>query len=90
MKPPKGKKNGDTPPRDSSSIASRLLPLLDRWQLKPVNPFFLIFRLYEQQFLNLSVRNGLIDQNHLALAGDGTPVRTAAQQRKSVSAIVRI
>ena len=43
MKPPKGKKKGDKTPCDSASIASRLLPLLERWQLKPENPFYLIF-----------------------------------------------
>ena len=69
-------------PRLSSSMASKFLPLLERWHLKPDNPFSLVFRLHRQQFLNLSIRNGLIDPEHLALAGDGTPVRTAAQQRK--------
>ena len=63
-------------------MASKLLPLLERWHLKPENPFFLIFRLYKQQFLDQSINKGLIDPKHLALAGDGTPVRTAAQQRK--------
>ncbi|MFR9103911.1 MAG: hypothetical protein ACLVJ3_14475 [Coprococcus phoceensis] len=72
MKPPKGKKKGDKTPCDSSSTASRLLPLLERWQLKPANPFFLIFRLYHQQFLSFSCSKGLIDTEHLALAGDGT------------------
>ena len=89
IKPPKGKKKGDKTPCDSSSIASRLLPLLERWHLKPDNPFFLIFRLYKQQFLDQSIHMGLIDPAHLALAGDGTPVRTAAQQRKNGSAVVR-
>ncbi len=69
-------------PRLSSSMASKLLPLLERWHLKPDNPFSLVFRLYRQQFPNLFIRNGLIDPEHLALAGDGTPVRTAAHQRK--------
>ena len=82
MKPPKGKKKGDKTPCDSSSTASRLLPLLERWKLKPENPFSIVFRLYQQQFLNRSIEQGLIDPQHLALAGDGTPVRTAAQQRK--------
>ena len=89
MKPPKGKKKGQKTPCDSSSTASRLLPLLERWQLKPQNPFFLIFRLYQQQFLDQSIHRGLVNPRHLALAGDGTPVCTAAQQRKSASAIVR-
>lgn len=82
MKPPKGKKKGDKTPCNSSSTASRLLPLLDRLQLKPQNPFFLIFRLYYQQFLSVSCSKGLINLDHMSLAGDGTPVRTAAQQRK--------
>ena len=88
-KTPKGKKKGDKTPCDSSSTASKLLPLLERWQLKPENPFFLIFRLYQQQFLNRSIHNGLIVPDHLALAGDGTPVRTAAKQRKNGSVTVK-
>ena len=82
LKVPKGKKKGDKTPCDSSSVASKLLPLLERWHFKQDNPFHLIFRLYNQQFLSNSVAKGLIDPEHLALAGDGTPVRTAAQQRK--------
>ena len=57
-KPPKGKKKGEKTPCDSSSLASRLLPLLERWHLKPQNPFYLVFRLYRQQFLDRSVRKG--------------------------------
>ena len=82
LKVPKGKKKGDKTPCDSSSVASKLLPLMERWHFKQNNPFYLIFRLYNQQFLSQSVEKGLIDPEHLALAGDGTPVRTAAQQRK--------
>ena len=89
MKPPKGKKKGDKTPCNSSSVASKLLPLLERWQLKPENPFSLVFRLYKQQFLVLSFCKGLIVPDHLALAGDGTPVRTAAQQRKNAPANVK-
>ena len=80
MKPPKEKKKGGKTPCNFSSTASKLLPLLKRWKLKPENPFSLVFRLYCQQFLDRSVKNGLIDPACLALAGDGTPVRTAAQQ----------
>jgi len=78
MKPPKGKKKGGKTPCDSSSTASKLLPLLERWHLKPENPFSLIFRLYRQQFLDRSISKGLTVLAHLALAGDDTPVRTAA------------
>ena len=71
MKSHKGKKKGDKTPCNSSSTALKLLLLLERWQFKPKNPFYLIFRLYKQQFLDLSIRKGLIHSNHLALAGDG-------------------
>lgn len=82
LKVPKGKKKGEKTPCDSSSIASKLLPILERWTMKTDHPFALIFTLYHQQFLSKSVADGLINPEHLALAGDGTPVRTAAQQRK--------
>lgn len=82
LKVPKGKKKGDKTPYDASGIAAKLLPLLARWDLKPDQPFSLIFKLFQQQFLHSSIECGLIDPCHLALAGDGTAVRTAAQQRK--------
>jgi hypothetical protein len=82
IKPPRGKKKGEKTPCNSSSIASKLLPLLERWHFKPQNPFSLVFRLYQHQFLDVSIRMGLINPAHLALAGDGTPVRTSTQQRK--------
>lgn len=82
LKPSKGKKKGDKTPCNTSSTASKLLPLLEHWHLKPENPFSLIFRLYHQQFLTVSCSKGLVDPDHLALDGNGTPVRTAALQRK--------
>lgn len=82
IKVSKGKGKGDKTPCNTSSVASRLLPLLDRLHFKPENPFSLIFQLYHQQFLAKSIADGLINPSHLSLAGDGTPIRTAAQQRK--------
>ena len=41
----------------------------------------MIFRLYKQQFLDVSVSKGLIEPSNIALAGDGTPVRTSARLR---------
>lgn len=58
--------------------------MLEHWQLKPENPFFLIFQPYHQQFLSVSCSKGLIAPDHLALAGNGTPVRTAAKRKKRV------
>lgn len=82
LKVPKGKKKGEKTPCDSSSVAAKLLPILERWNMKTDHPFALIFKLYHQQFLSKSIKDGLMNPEHLALAGDGTPVRTAAQQRK--------
>ena len=78
----KGTKKGEKTPCDSGSIASRLLPLMEHWNFKTQNPFWLIFKLYKEQFLLKSVQENLLSPEHLALAGDGTPIRTAAQQRK--------
>ena len=68
LRPPKGRKKGEKTPCDSSGVASKLLPLLERLQLKPENPFLLIFKLYSCQFLHKSIERGLIDPAHLSLA----------------------
>ncbi|WP_113672472.1 hypothetical protein [Vallitalea guaymasensis] len=78
----KGKKHGAKTPADSTSIASKLIPFFEGHPLKPNNPFSLVFKLYHQQFLNVSIKNGLIAPKHLAVAGDGTPIRTSARERK--------
>ena len=72
-KPEKGKKRGDKTPCDTDSAAAKLLPLMQRIHLPDNNPFYLIFRLYKAQFLDESVRRGLVHPSHLSLAGDGTP-----------------
>ena len=77
----KGKNKGDKTPADTHTISSRLLPFLERHPIKPSHAFSLVFRLYHQQFLLRSVSSGLIDGRHLALAGDGTPVRTSSLLR---------
>lgn len=77
----KGKKHGEKTPTDTNSICSKLLPFLVRHPIKTNHPFQLIFKLYHQQFLNVSVKKGLINSQHLAVAGDGTPIRTSAYNR---------
>ena len=62
-----GKRKARALPCDSSSTASKLLSLLEHWQFKPKNSFFLIFRLYHQQFLSVSCSKGFIDMELLAL-----------------------
>ena len=81
LKVAKGTKKGEKTPCDSSTIASKLLPLLQRWNIRPEHPFSLVFQLYHQQFLSKSIQHGLIHPQHLSLAGDGTPFRIAASQR---------
>jgi hypothetical protein len=77
----KGKKPGDKTPLGSKLTCENLLPFLIDHPIKTIHPFQLIFKLYHQQFLNVSVEKGLINPAHLSLAGDGTPVRTSARQR---------
>lgn len=60
----------------------KLLPFFQRHPIKPTHAFAFIFRLYHEQFLARSIEKGLIDSNHLLLAGDGTPVRTSSLLRK--------
>lgn len=78
----KGKKTGDKTPINRGKVSETLFAFFDKHPIRtPMNPFGLIFRLYEQQFLIPSHQNGLIDLDHLSLAGDGTPVVTSAYLR---------
>lgn len=81
VKVKKGKKTGDKTPFDTNSTCSKLLPFLVRNTIQPKHAFSLIFRLYEKQFLNVSIESGLISPEKLSLAGDGSPVRTSARPR---------
>lgn len=80
-KPKKGKKRGDKTPCDTDSAAAKLLPLMQRINLPNNNPFCLIFRLYKAQFLDESVRRGLINSRRFSLVGDGTPLEMARLER---------
>ena len=42
----------------------------------------LLFTIYQKEFLDISVYNGFINTQSLALAGDGTPVITSHRERK--------
>ena len=78
----KGIKKGDKTPADTDSISSRLLPFFQRHPVKPSHAFSFIFRLYHTQFLDISIKNGLINPAKLSVAGDGTPVKTSSLLRK--------
>lgn len=48
----------------------------------PEQPYGSLFELYNQEFLQKSVSQKLINPDSLALAGDGTPFVTSARERK--------
>lgn len=45
-------------------------------------PYGSLFDLYSKEFLRKSLEKGLINNTHLSIAGDGTPVVTSARERK--------
>lgn len=82
-KTPKGKKKGDKSPNINKTATSRFIKfykshILPDYSKSPLN---FIFRLYKAQFLDYSVKEGLIDPLAISLAGDGTPLRTSARVR---------
>lgn len=45
-------------------------------------PYASLFKIYDHEFLTVSISKGLIDTSNLSIAGDGTPVATSARERK--------
>ena len=45
-------------------------------------PYASLFQIYQKEFLDVSVSQGLIHADSLALTGDGTPVVTSHRERK--------
>lgn len=82
-KTPKGKKHGEKTPNIKSTSAARFLDFYKKHPLPDpsFSPLSLIFRLYKQQFLDVSVSHGLIQPSAISLAGDGSPIRTSARLR---------
>ena len=67
-----------------------LLPSLEKTDFKfNEQPYSSLFKIYQKEFLEISVSTGLIHADALALAGDGTPVVTSHRERKNVSANVK-
>ncbi|MFV0341904.1 MAG: hypothetical protein ACK5JH_03300 [Anaerocolumna sp.] len=62
---------------------AQLLPELEN-TLFNINdqPYGSLFQLYKTEFLDLSIKKGLINSAFLALAGDGTPIVTSHRERK--------
>lgn len=63
---------------------AELLPQLEKTAF-PLNdqPYASLFKIYQKEFLDVSVEKGLIHKDSLALAGDGTPVVTSHRERKN-------
>lgn len=60
--------------------------LFAKFKLEPPQDFApaaRLFTIFKSQFLDKSVTDGLIDLDHLAVSGDGTPVYTGACERKT-------
>lgn len=45
-------------------------------------PYTSLFKIYDHEFLSVSISKGLIDISNLSIAGDGMPVTTSARERK--------
>ena len=67
QKAKKGKKLGDKTPLGTKKTCENLLPFLVDHPIHNTHPFQLVFKLYQQQFLNVSVDKGLIDPMHLSV-----------------------
>ena len=60
--------------------------LLARFETEPPKDFApaaRLFEIFKSQFLDVSVNQGLINLDNLAVSGDGTPVYTGARERKT-------
>ena len=62
---------------------AELLPILENTGFKlDEQPYSSLFKIYQKEFLDVSVSTGLIHSDSLALADDGTPVVTSHRERK--------
>ena len=62
---------------------AELLPQLESTSFpSEEQPYASLFKIYKQEFLDVSVSKNLIHSDSLAMAGDGTPVVTSHRERK--------
>ena len=79
----KPKKKGTKADSMEKVTVAELLPQLENTQFHiDDQPYSSLFKIYKNEFLDVSVSKGLIDTSSLALAGDGTPVVTSHRERK--------
>lgn len=79
----KPKKKGEKATPVAKTTVEQLLKELEETSFSiDEQPYGSLFNIYKNEFLNISVKKGLIHQENLAIAGDGTPVVTSARERK--------
>lgn len=79
----KTKKKGEKAESVEKITVAELLPQLENTTFYlDEQPYASLFKIYKQEFLDVSVSKNLIHPNSLALAGDGTPVLTSHRERK--------
>ena len=79
----KPKQKGEKAESVEKVTVAELLPHLESTKFIPEDqPYASLFKIYEREFLNVSVSKNLIHKDSLAIAGDGTPVVTSHRERK--------
>lgn len=81
VKNPK-KKGCKAQPADRITVDQLLNSLSQQSFSISEQPYGSLFDLYSKEFLRKSLEKGLINNTHLSIAGDGTPVVTSARERK--------
>ena len=77
-----GKKGSKAKPIDKVTVEDLFTQLEGTTFSIEDQPYGSLFKLFKKEFLENSVQKGLIDNSHLSIAGDGTPVVTSARERK--------
>ena len=79
----KPKKKGYKAQPTGKVTVAKLLKNLEKQSFSiDEQPYASLFDLYTKEFLRKSLEKGLINNTHLSIAGDGTPVVTSARERK--------
>lgn len=80
VKKPKNK--GEKAKSVEKVTVAELLPQLENTSFSLIEqPYHSLFQIYKREFLDMSVSKGLISNDSLAIAGDGTPVVTSHRMR---------
>lgn len=82
VKPQKPDRKGEKAPSVEKVSVADLFKKFETDPPRDMDPCRLIWQIFQELFLSRSISDGLIDPENLSLAGDGTPIRTAARERK--------